>query len=217
MQRKLLHIALKEAIDQFGMEILTDVKLVNILLDYGAFADTPASKVILKEMIVGGYCRKICNLGKKKSFIFFSSNNTRVQKPDGEEWKNKLLSYSYTFSSDNGFERSLVNYVFDCVLFGLSWSEVVPKLKCTQLSSACNIEELPQIMSSGKNDNKKNSVSYDKIEDTQFLVMKVSPKNAYVYIDGKQQFVSDGKISWHGYHRLGQACSQICREAYLEI
>lgn len=198
MQKGTLHIAIKNAVNQFGIEILTDLKLVNILLDLGGFKVVPASKVILKEMIADGYCQKICNLGRKRKYNFFSSKSDSIQKPEGEEWISKLASYSIAFSMNNGFERNLVNYVFECIIFGLNWSEDEPTLQCDNKyideapSSASITEELPHIVSSGTNSTKKNSVSYDAIENTQFLVMNVIPLNAQVFIDGKQQFVSNG-------------------------
>ena len=47
-------------------------------------------------------------------------------------------------------------------------------------------------ITSGLNTIKTNSISYEQIVATQFLVMKVSPIHASVYIDGSQQFVSNG-------------------------
>ena len=51
MEVKSLHIAMREAIEQFGFDVLTEGRLVNILLDYGAYSDVPASKTILLLLI----------------------------------------------------------------------------------------------------------------------------------------------------------------------
>lgn len=61
-----LYEAIKKAIQLFGHEILTERKIVNILSDYGAFATLPTTKTVLKNMVEGGYCQKICDLGKKE-------------------------------------------------------------------------------------------------------------------------------------------------------
>ena len=43
MQKDPLHITIRKAVDQFGMNILNEVRLINILSDLGGFNDIPAS------------------------------------------------------------------------------------------------------------------------------------------------------------------------------
>lgn len=81
MQKGSLHITIRKAVNQFGMNILNEVRLINILLDLGGFDDIPASKVILKEMITDGYCQKICDLGKKAAPL--------LSFPRRNPWKNR--------------------------------------------------------------------------------------------------------------------------------
>ena len=91
-----LHTALRQAVEQFGIDVLTENRLVNILLDYGAYSDIPAAKTIIQAMITGGYCQKILDLGKQKRSFFsslFNSDDT-ISKPEGDEWRNKIESYS---------------------------------------------------------------------------------------------------------------------------
>ena len=95
MQTLALHTALRQAVEQFGIDVLTENRLVNILLDYGAYSDIPAAKTIIQAMITGGYCQKILDLGKqKRSFLssLFNSDFT-VSKPEGDDWHNKLESF----------------------------------------------------------------------------------------------------------------------------
>lgn len=58
MNNKSLHIAIKEAISQFGIDVLTESRLVSILLDYGAYSDIPASKTIIQAMVSGAMAKR---------------------------------------------------------------------------------------------------------------------------------------------------------------
>ena len=201
MEPKLLNIAIREAIEQFGVDVLMENRLVNILLDYGAFSDVSAAKTIIQAMITGGYIQKIVDLGKqKRSFLssIFNSNDT-IRKPEGEEWRNKLESYSAVITKQNGFQRPLVDYVVECFVYGLDWIDYTPETPKQQNEASKQAKTLgPQPKqvsggtSSGTNTNKTNSVSYQNIVDSQFLVMKVKPANAIVYVDDHQQYVSNG-------------------------
>lgn len=204
MEVKELHIALRQAIEQFGYEVLKEGRLVNILLDYGAYTSVPASKTIMQVVVAGGYGQKILNLGKQKRSFFSSLLNSEspISKPEGEEWHNKLVSYSATISKQNGFQQPLVHYVLDCIVFGLNWNDTIPEIP-SQATPTSSIQKPTGLqpkkvnngITSGHNTNKTNSVSYHQIVDEQFLVMKVFPKNATVFVDGKQQFVSNGMMA----------------------
>ncbi len=201
MEGKKLHIALRQAIEQFGTDVLKESRLVNILLDYGAYTDVPASKTIIQAIVTGGYGQRILDLGKQKRSFFSSLLNSEsiISKPEGEEWHNKIDSFSATISKQNGFQQPLVDYVLNCIVFGLNWNDTIPEVPSqttpssfTQKPTGPQPKKVNNGISSGQNTNKTNSVSYHQILDEQFLVMKVSPKNATVFVDGKQQFVSNG-------------------------
>jgi hypothetical protein len=204
MEPKSLHIAMREAIEQFGVDVLTENRLINILLDFGAYSDIPAAKTIIQAIIAGGYSQKILDLGKqKRSFLssLFNSEDT-ISKPEGDEWRNKLESYSAVVTKQNGFQRPLVDYVVECVVYGLDWIDYTPETPKQQNVASKQPQTLgPQPKqvnggtTSGTNTNKTNSVSYQNIVDSQFLVMKVKPANAIVYVDDHQQYVSNGMMA----------------------
>lgn len=50
---------IKKAISEFGDNIITEVRFVNILSDYGAFESFPAYKFVIKELINAGFMRKL--------------------------------------------------------------------------------------------------------------------------------------------------------------
>ena len=43
-----LYNAIKKAVNQFGFNVLTEIKIINILSDFSAFSTLPATKTILK-------------------------------------------------------------------------------------------------------------------------------------------------------------------------
>lgn len=202
MVTKLLHIAFRQAINQFGIGILTESRLTKILINYRAFADVPGAKNIIQAMVSGGYFQKIIDLGKQKRSILASilKSKSSFGKPEGEEWKDKLKSYSVTLSTQNGFLQPLVDYVIECIVYGLGWSDE-PPINPLSETSASPSSSNPQTSSTNTetttdtNTNKTDSISYQEVTDTQFLVMTVSPKNAEVYVDGEQQHVSNGVMA----------------------
>ena len=199
MTREKFHSALYEAVAKFGVDILTDSKIINILRDYDAFADVPASKTILRCIVSEGYSQKIIDLRCRKPSFFTStlSQHNTVNKPEGVDWQNKLKSYSDVLAVQNGFQHSLVNYVLDSIIFAIGWSDEEPSIAGPQGSSPYNQLGPSPIQpsnatSTGVNKNKTNSISYQQITNTQFFIMNVQPANAEVYVDGQQQFVSNG-------------------------
>lgn len=201
-----LHIAIRKAVSRFGKEVVLNDKFVNILLDFDAFKLLPATKSILKEVIAEGYCLKVCAFGKKKrSFFSFSSSNT-FEKPEDDSWKVKMSSFEESLHKQKGFQRDYINYVFDSIVYGLEWIDSEPTIpnissnnNATQNNTQNTVKPVPtpkkQSNTSGTNTNKTNSITYNNIVDSQFVVMKVYPLNAEVFIDGQQQYVSNGVMA----------------------
>ena len=206
MKTKSLHSVFRQAINQFGIGILTESRLANILLDYSAYADVPAAKTIIQAMVAGGYGQKIIDLGKQKRSFLASlmKSNPSIGKPEGDEWINKLKTYSSIISKQNGFQQPLVDYVIGCMVYGLDWIDDAPEIPQANKPAQDTPHDIPLGpqpiktdvgRSSGTNTNKTNSISYQNVTDSQFLVMTVSPKYAEVYVDGKQQYVSNGVMA----------------------
>ena len=51
-----LYNAMRKAVSQFGTDIMAEVRLIHILSDFGAFRSLPATKNILKDMLLNGDC-----------------------------------------------------------------------------------------------------------------------------------------------------------------
>lgn len=195
-----LYDAIKKVIKQFGHNILTEKKIINILSDYGAFKTLQATKTILKNMVENGFCQKVCDLGKKKRFFLFSGSNSSLYKPDGNEWNLKLSSLATNIAQQGGFEKNIVTYVIDCITYGLGWIEEVPSLPQTLTN---NYQKHPDatnnVASKARHqvttDTKHSlttGITYQPIKDTQFVVVNIKPYNAEVFIDGIQQYVVNG-------------------------
>lgn len=200
METMSLHIAIRKAVEQFGIDVLTEGRLVNILLDYGAYSDVPAAKTIIQAILAGGYCQKIIDLGKKERSFFssiFNSAESTINKPENDEWRNKLQSYAISISKNNGFQQSFVDYVIECIVYGLEWIDIDPEVPISLVQKPVGPQpkKVNNSSTSGTNTNKTHSVSYQNIVASQFLVMNISPKNAEVFVDGEQQFVSNGMMA----------------------
>ena len=116
MQTLALHTALRQAVEQFGIDVLTENRLVNILLDYGAYSDVPAAKTIIQSIISGGYSQKIIDLGRqKRSFLsaIFNSDDT-ISKPEGEyRYGLSVRRYNIRMGNSKSCGRILKQTVYD--------------------------------------------------------------------------------------------------------
>lgn len=196
-----LHDAIRQVVRQFGHSILQDAKVVNILSDYGGFRTMSATKPIIKFMVAQGYCQKIIELGRTNTWVLFAKKNTPIQKPSDDKWIDKLQQLGTNIAHMGGFELYLVTYVLDCIVYGLEWTENPPSMDeaytqtspCLYYSRPVNVStQAWHPVSTGRNMNPSDGVSYQQIGDTQFVVMTVSPLHAEVFIDGQQQYVENG-------------------------
>lgn len=97
-----LHKAIKEIVEQQGSDIIKNVQVINFLLDYRAFADKPATKLILRDIINSGYAEEILAL-----------------KNEGIGWQIKFKKYQHEFIDACGYKEELAVYVFDSIAYAL--------------------------------------------------------------------------------------------------
>ena len=95
-----LHKALRNIINTEGQEILNDLRLVNILDDFNAYQDIPASKYILRAIIADGFTSKLLPLGK---------------------WDCAAELLVNKFITVTGFVPEAVNRIFLSLAYGLEW------------------------------------------------------------------------------------------------
>lgn len=101
-----LHKALQHIIQTEGQDILKETRLINILDDFNAYQDIPASKYILRAIIAEGYTSKLLALGK---------------------WDNNTEMLSQKFSAMTGFIPESVSIIFQSIAFGLGWVSSINK------------------------------------------------------------------------------------------
>lgn len=96
-----LHKAVREIIGSKGTEMICNPQIINYLLDYQAFKEIPATKLILKAIIDSGYAENILAL----------INTTG--------WEKKFKLYQQEFINSYGYKEDFVTYVFDSMAFGV--------------------------------------------------------------------------------------------------
>lgn len=100
-----LHQAFKHIIRSEGQDILTELRLVNILTDLNAYQDIQGSKYIIRAIIEDGYASKFTQLGSLNS-----QANDLVRR----------------FYSSTGFTLESVEKIFNSIAFGLGWISTMP-------------------------------------------------------------------------------------------
>lgn len=110
-----LHKAIKEIISLKGKDIIANAQIINFLLDYQAFKDFPAAKMVLRDIIGMGYPEKILSL---------DSNSLG--------WRTKWNQYIHEFTESCGYKEDLVFHVFNSIAFGIG---IAPNLQLQEQSS----------------------------------------------------------------------------------
>ena len=105
----ILDKAIKEAINQFGLEIIKEPRLINILSDYHAF-EIKATRTILREIIKLEYTKELYNLDITQDASISL----------------KAMNYVQELKSQ-GFQEGCCKYVFQCLLSALGKSNEVPQ------------------------------------------------------------------------------------------
>lgn len=100
-----LHQALKHIIRCEGQDIVTDLRLINILNDLNAYQDIQGSKYILRAIIDDGFASRFYQIG--------NLNNQA----------NDLIR---RFTTTTGFNEGSVLKIFHSLAFGLGWINQMP-------------------------------------------------------------------------------------------
>lgn len=104
-----LYDAIKEIVKLKGKSIISESALLNYLKDYHAFDERPASKLVLRDVVNGGYSDKILNLCHSDS-----------------NWTTKLKSYEHDFVDSCGYKEELVLYVFQSLAYASGLTDKKP-------------------------------------------------------------------------------------------
>lgn len=104
-----LYDAIREIVMMQGKNIITDSALLNYLNDYHAFEERPAAKLVLRDIINGGYSDKILQLNNSES-----------------SWTMKLKSFEHDFVDSCGYKEELVLFVFQSVVYAINLTDKKP-------------------------------------------------------------------------------------------
>lgn len=102
-----LQEAFKNLIKTKGPEIIQDLRLVNILDDYGCFRDTPGYKHILKSIISDGYALRLMSL---------------------LEWNECINQWAIELSRKKGYSKKLTKELFVFLSLSLGLCKIESEL-----------------------------------------------------------------------------------------
>jgi tetratricopeptide (TPR) repeat protein len=125
-----LHKAIKEIVASKGADMIRNPQIINYLLDYQAFKEKPATKLILRAIIDSGY-----------------AENIMVLASDKKGWEVKFKQYQHEFIDSCGYKEELAAYVFEAIAYGLGLvaANVEPEIKAKfNVDSFFDIPEVEQ-------------------------------------------------------------------------
>ena len=180
-----LHKAIKEIVASKGADMICNIQIINYLLDYQAFKEKPATKLILRDVINSGFTNLICNLDTKA--------------PD---WQTKYLRYQHDFIEVFGYKEDLAIYVFEAIAYGLGMNVVHSHhIHDTNDSNKENISKCkePQIISDIHNE-----VSLPKGKKVQYMEPKllVSKDDLLSFVHNYLMFKSSVQASIDSSYRM---------------
>lgn len=113
-----LYYAIKYAIDIKGNDILMDDNLINILNDFKAYVEVPASKYLIKSMLNEGVMAKLL-----------------MERQQSTDIKFLLSSYKNDLTEIYGFKIDLAEYVINSIAYALGWINETPSFNKNKVKS----------------------------------------------------------------------------------
>lgn len=100
-----LYEAIQTIVQEFGKEIVTNAKVINVFSDYNAFEESKKFKVILKNHIAEGYMDQLMYV---------------------RDWTNSQDRIINNFIAATSFNEDNASYVINCLAYGLGYTKTVP-------------------------------------------------------------------------------------------
>ena len=134
-QKYQLHTGLKLIIQMNGTESLRTIQLGNILADYSAYDEYPATKIILKDVLTNGCGQRIYDAFNKPE----KNSLAEIEKIRQDYIKNTK------------FKKDVVNYVFDSICYGLGIKTSVKEPSSNSFDPYTNesddiLDKLPEML-----------------------------------------------------------------------
>ena len=101
-----LHEALRQAVRQFGMNVLQERRLVFILSDLRAFGEFPAMRKVMEAIVSGGSGKELCRIGLSGS---------------ADEYRSFAAGLEKTLAG-SGFSGEFAHYALGCVSYALGFA-----------------------------------------------------------------------------------------------
>lgn len=159
-----LYDAIKEIVKLKGKSIISESVLLNYLNDYHAFDERPASKLVLRDVVNGGYSDKILNLCHSDS-----------------NWTIKLKSYEHDFVDSCGYKEELVLYVFQSLAYASGLTDKKPGEGMDEVLDFHPFFDDEQLKPSDSTSTPEPKQTEDSVDDKDYL--KIA-----------QDFVDNGKL-----------------------
>ena len=118
-----IHLKIRECVNKKGAEIIVSNMLIGMLDDELVFdeVETIPYKKILRNVIKEGYAQKLLNLGAYTPDVNFLASQ---------------------YANMNFMQETPVQYVFDCLAYGLGWTDKEPSVGGSQGGNSQSLDKI---------------------------------------------------------------------------
>ena len=174
-----LYEAIKTIVQEFGKEIVTNAKVINVFSDYNAFEESKTFKVILKNLIAEGYMDQLMYV---------------------RDWANSQDRIINNFIAATSFNEANASYVINSLAYGLGYTKVVPVYSQSAPTQQTGISSTPNYNTRAQSPSKNSpttvqGIKLDKTE-SQFDNLSETAQRKYkeaaeAYLESIVEFKSD--------------------------
>lgn len=134
-----LYEAIATIVQEFGKEIVTNAKVINVSSDYNAFEESKTFKVILKNLIAEGYM---------------------VQLMYVRDWSSSQSHIISNFIAATSFNEANASYVIQSIAYGLGYTKTIPVYQPSASSQQSTTVPWPQYAHTPAPQPSQNTASY---------------------------------------------------------
>lgn len=179
-----LYDAIQTVVNEFGSEIVTNTRVINLFSDYNAFEESRTFKVILKNLVNEGYMDQLLYV---------------------KDWAGTQERIINNFIKATSFNEANARYVIQSVAYGLGYTKVAPEFiqgpsnssTSADSSFASSTASSPYSNSDnqGRNEAPGAGIVLDKTEE-EYNALSYEDKRAYkekaeAYLESIIEFKSD--------------------------
>lgn len=174
-----LYEAIATIVQEFGKEIVTNAKVINVFSDYNAFEESKTFKVILKSLIAEGYMDQLMYV---------------------RDWSSSQSRIISNFIAATSFNEANASYVIQSIAYGLGYTKTAPVYQPSASSQQSTTVPWPQYAHTPVPQPSQNTASYQGIKldktEGQFYNMNDSAQRKYkeaaeAYLESIIEFRSD--------------------------